>query len=208
MIKNLFFIFQIIWLIGCAPVEVRDGIKHFTVPNEVLDQLKNAKECCESPSKFPYQTLTQKQTINIQIDKSFPAYTFESGKSYFVTYRLPDSAAPYKITIKSYFNGYAFYPAALLLDQHFNSIRLITSPEFHYEPPGVWERGHIEGTVKISGNEEKYIVVLTTSKNMELELHSTESGYAYATSTGAVMVPGGRYANHFGPIGNLELIIE
>lgn len=191
---------------ACATTEQRGNVRHMTVPDEVQLGLKNATSCCQSFESFPYGNMEFGKSYDRKIDIGSPAFHFQSGKSFFIAYRLPTVAKPWTISVKSYFWGYAFYPAATLLDENFVPTRHIVNPQFHYVEPGFIERGHIGGTINFKGDEkDRYLIIHTRDIDMQEELHMSDSGYAYSTGTGPVIVPGGNYAHHFGPTGSLEI---
>lgn len=191
---------------GCATSEQRGNVRHMNVPQDVERGLQNAPICCQSFESFPYMNMEFGKSYDRKIDINSPSFQFKSGKSFFIAFRLPTVAKPWTISIKSYFWGYAFYPAATLLDEKFVPTRHISNPQFHYVEPGFIERGHIGGTINFNGNEtDRYLIIHTRDADMQGELHKSESGYAYSTGSGPVIVPGGDYAHHFGPTGSLEI---
>jgi len=189
--------------------ENRSGVTHFTVPLDVMQQLRVASPCCKSISQFPYKDLAVDTTIQVGIDSSAPVYDFKTGKSFFSAFKLPVSDQPFNVTIKSYFSGYAFYPKVLVLDDKYGVTREVSRPTIRYMSPGWIERGRVEGTIAFKSAEvtERYIVIHTTDELMNEVVHSSKSGYGYATAAGPVFVPGGTYANHFGPVGTLEITV-
>ena len=201
-----------LFLTGCGsfPVEqeYRNGVKHFIVPAQISEQLRTASSCCRSYSEIQYAELYPNQNLEIKIDPESPAYDFETGKSFFLAYKLPVTNLPYKMTIKSFFSGHAFYPSVLLLDGEYKVTRSVSKSEFKYTEPGLVERGRIEGSILFtpSKNNETYLIIHTTDELMNEVVFSSESGYGYATSTGPAFAPGGKYASHFGPVGMLKVI--
>lgn len=202
------------FLVGCTafPVkrELRNGVDHFIVPDEFNSALVTAKPCCRSYAEFNYKKIDFGTTIDLLIDTDAPAFLFDTGKSYFVAFRLPEVRQPYRLIVRSYFSGHAFWPSIIVLDEKFQVTRFVTYPTFRYLPSSWTLRGRIEGTIEFNtkNDSEKYIVILTTDKMRQHTTYESESGYAYSTGVGAVFVPGGRYARHYGPVGQLEVKTE
>jgi maltose operon periplasmic protein len=123
-----------------------------------------AEESVDSAyAAFSYQQLPIGKSIKTSIDTRSPGYQFPTGNSYFAGYRLPDSADPLLVTIKSYLSLQVFFPCALLLNEQFSPTRFITAPQVHYVEPGFIERGHVESTIQIdSARHERYLIVLTS----------------------------------------------
>jgi maltose operon protein len=192
-----------------APMEHRDGRNEFVVTPQARQALESAPPCCASPAQFSFEPLRLGEQLNVRIDAGRPAFEFQSGKSYFLAYRLPDSTTPIEIIIRSWFHGTAFFPAVLLLDNAFVEKRFITSPEIHYVAPGLIERGHVEADIRVDpGEGAAYLVVLTTEADMHRRTTSEEQSTVFYSGKTPVFVPGGGYANDYGPTGSLRIDVR
>lgn len=195
-------------LTSCADDVIVDGRHYHLAPPAGFEALNAAQSCCRSFSDFQYKTLSVDHNNLAKIDGLSPAYTFNSGKSFFVAYRIPRITHPFQISIKSYYSGASFYPSALILDDKFSVIRLIANPEFSYVPSSLMVDEHIGGTIKIENSSlERYLIIYTRPEDMKLETFTEKPGYLYANSTAAGVVPSRNEARDYGPFGNLEISI-
>jgi maltose operon periplasmic protein len=209
-VKRLFILIACALEAACvAPMENRNGRSEFVVTPEARLALESAPLCCASSAQFSFEPLRLGERLNVRIDAARPAFEFQSGKSYFLAYRLPDRTTPIEVTIRSWFHGTAFFPSVLLLDDAFVQQRFITSPEVHYVAPSFFERGHVEGNVRIDpGEAAAYLVVLTTEADMHRSTTSAVSSTVFFSGKTPVFVPGGGYANDYGPTGSLRIDVS
>lgn len=81
--------------------------------------------CCDDPAQFPYAELPASGRLDFVIGNAAPAFEFQSGLSHFAAFRLPNTDAPYRVRIKSHFDGPAppggsvFYPVLAMMDEAF-----------------------------------------------------------------------------------------
>ncbi|MGH8751025.1 MAG: hypothetical protein ACREUV_04900, partial [Burkholderiales bacterium] len=93
MMRNVLVkILTLLWLVSCATVNPLDGVRH---------QLDGAPACCTSYAQFKFEPLSLVGSESATLGNTSPAYNFDSGKSYFKAYRLPESRRPYSITVRS-----------------------------------------------------------------------------------------------------------
>ena len=132
---------------------------------EAKAQLSASKVCCKRFSEITYTDLKINSEIEVTLDKQSPSYVFDTGKSFFASFKLPKFNKNTVFTIKSYFARDVFYPTLTLLDNKYNITRVITKPEIkHIRPSGV-EDGRIEGVVVLTPeSKERYIIIHTTNE--------------------------------------------
>jgi maltose operon protein len=88
-----------------------------------LAAYQRASECCTDPAAFPFEPLPAAGSVRRRIDPTTPLFEFQSGRSHFAAYRLPDGDEPFRVRVKSFFEGpggpggHVFYPVAALLDE-------------------------------------------------------------------------------------------
>lgn len=147
---------------------------------KAADSLRSSRSCCTSMAQFKYDPLAAEGGIGFKLDASSDAFDFESGKSYFKAFRLPEKAPPYRIKISSYALGetinkaHIFYPQIALLDDHFAVVRQGVPAGLRLRKVGykeaVAETGglplKLEGAVLVDDPRAKYLVVYTTRKSM------------------------------------------
>jgi maltose operon protein len=109
-------------LTGCA---VTGGGTSAGVPASDTARLaayQRATPCCTDPAGFAFEPLPAVGTVTRLIGASTPLYEFQSGRSHFAAFRLPEGDEPYRVRVKSFFagpvgpGGYIFYPVVALLD--------------------------------------------------------------------------------------------
>lgn len=88
-----------------------------------LAAFQRARECCTDPAEFVFEPLPAAGTVQRRIDSAAPLFEFQSGRSHFAAFRLPDGDEPYRVRVKSSFagpsgpGGHVFYPVVALLDE-------------------------------------------------------------------------------------------
>ena len=198
---------------ACAGVEVTmpssglgmpQVVRH--VPDEMLEALARAKPCCASLSELPYRSFEHEGSITLDIGPNSPAFAFDSGKSFFAAFRLPDWPRPLVLHLRSAVPSLIqafdpvrpiFSPAVLVLDAQFRVHRVMQGPgEFQVvqTQSGSGQSGiQMEGDLYIgeSAQDAAYLIVLTTD---ELRARS------FATN-------GGRISG-FSPIGTVDLDVR
>jgi hypothetical protein len=165
---------------------------------EASETLRNSRSCCDSIAKFKYDQLAGDGAVSFKLDASSDAFDFESGKSYFKAFRLPEKTLPYRIKIASYALGetvkkaHVFYPQVALLDDRFAIVGQSAPGDFWLGKAGFKEAAaqtwglpvKLEGIIRVDKPNAKYILVFTTRKLMS-------STSAYVTrQVVPIIVPG------------------
>ncbi len=177
--------------------------------------------CCASLGELPYSPLPLNQTWLATLTGDSPAFEFESGKSYFAAYRLPESSDPVKITFRAELSERTFHPAILLLDADFKIAQLIEKNGFGYKPGFLGSRGALETSITILPIASiRYLVVLTTK---ELLADATMLGdgaeipIIIPTASGVILMPvrSGPFHQfiertyyYHGPMGKIQITTE
>lgn len=169
----------------------------FKVSPRMRGALAAARDCCAALKDLPYAPLPSSGDHETSIDSNSPAYTFGTGKSYFLAYRLPRTGAGTSIVVKSWLDRTVFFPRLLLLDESFSPIRRVGPPEVHYVPAGRVEPAHYEADCSIRpGDPARYLVILTTDLDLtsvlELSSNVTFNGSAEAGAQNLPPVAAGR----------------
>ena len=134
MARSIFLVFLLCLVIACAAPY-----------GTVVNRFKNAPVCCESFSKFNYEAIQIGKSKSFNINKDSPAFLFDTGKSYFKAFGLPQHSYPYRVVIKSYMLGdhidkaYILFPQILTLNKNFELIRLSSPQIFRLKKSGFFE---------------------------------------------------------------------
>ena len=148
-----------------------------TPRESVLESFAAEPSCCGAMSEFRFEPLNEGDTVRFDLAAGSPAFVFETGKSYFRAFALPD-ARGYTVRVQSYMMGdhidkaYLFFPQVMTLDDRFRVVRTMAPEDFELRKAGFAEIARetwglpwkLEGALRFeSGNAgERYLVVLTT----------------------------------------------
>lgn len=127
--------------------------------------------CCDDPADFAYADLPGSGGLEFVIGQSNPLFEFQSGPSYFAAFRLPDSEEPYRVRIKSFFEGPAppagsiFYPVLAMMDDAFIVTRVSNldnlSLDVALATPGGESGLSVTAPFDPTVMRERYLVVFT-----------------------------------------------
>jgi len=176
----------------------------------VLRQYNDAPACCASLAELTVEPLKLGDEKSFDLGGGSPAYRFETGKSYFRAFALPQGPYPYRVTVRSYFIGddlksaYLFYPQLITLDENRRMVRSTGAETFTVQPAGFFETMHetgglpykVEGGLTFSdgSRDERYLVVLTTDDLLRGQT-STAGEVPIFTPGYTVTVPEGNAVN-------------
>lgn len=147
---------------------------------DASESLRKAVSCCDSIAQFSYTPLVEDGGVSFRLDASSDAFNFQSGKSYFRAFRLPEKALPYRIRVTSSALGehirkaHIFFPHVALLDARFTTVWQSDAGDFTLSKAGTMEPAEeswglpvrLEGTVLINDPDAKYVLVFTTQALM------------------------------------------
>ena len=147
---------------------------------QLMKTYHEAPICCESMKDFAFESIGIGDSVSFDLDENSPAFLFQTGKSYFKAYAIPQSSYPYQVSIKSYMLGeqsesaYIFYPRIITLDEEFRverstdlqcfQILRVGFLEWLKQPGALWYK--IEGSIAFTeeNSSEKYLVIITTDE--------------------------------------------
>jgi len=148
-----------------------------TPRESVVESFAVAPNCCRGMSEFRFDRLNVGDTVRFDLGAGSPAFAFETGKSYFRAFALPD-ARGYSVRVQSFMMGdhidkaYLFFPHVVTLDDGYRVVRTMAPEAFELKKSGfseiareTWGLGwKLEGTLRFGAEnaDERYLVVLTT----------------------------------------------
>src|SRR5688572_2701369 len=100
--RNSTFLLAAIALSGCA---AGTPSSYPATTEARLAVFAQATPCCDDPSGFQYRALPPRGILEAEVGKASPVFDFHSGKSPFVAFELPKQSTPYRVRIKSEFEG-------------------------------------------------------------------------------------------------------
>jgi len=190
----------------------------------VLNRYYEATVCCREFKEFQYEKLYIPDSKSFMIDENSQAFIFDTGKSYFKAFELPEYTVPYTITIKSYMLGdhiksaYIFCPAVMFLDERLSIIRFIENDVFQYKKTAPFETSGLgamfeaEIPVTQEGAHERYMIILTTDKLLGEKIAKTVPVFVPFIFPGVVgVLPTGKQEMvyiPYSPIGRLNILIR
>jgi len=132
---------------------------------------QRASPCCEDPAGFDYASLPEAGTLEVVIGSVSPVFEFQSGRSHFAAFRIPEAERPYRVRVRSLFDNpttdgaSVFYPVLAMMDDTFIVTRMSNLDSLRLEQaltvPG-GEAGLVVTAPFDPGvAKEKYLVVFT-----------------------------------------------
>lgn len=173
-------------------------------------ELNAAEVCCMGYEQFNFVPLNVGDSQNLTINRSSPAFLFETGKSYFQAFRLPVANKPYAVIIQSHFietrtrseTSYVFSPAVVFLDAGYRvTRRLDKSLNAAVGTGDSLGTANLELQIRIDPRsaEERFMVIYTTATL--LDKPTILGVYKYAR--------GGTIEDHYpvpnAPVGELKV---
>lgn len=130
-----------------------------------------ATPCCDDPSGFQFAALPPRGILEADVGSASQVFDFHSGKSPFVAFELPKQTGPYRVRIKSEFQGKnggadgVFYPVVALLDDTFIVTHMTGLDNLRLEPslatPGGAAGLSVSIAIDPADHQGKYLVVFT-----------------------------------------------
>jgi hypothetical protein len=168
---------------GCAEVARLD------------DSLTAAPGCCRSFAEMTFRPLLPGEEARLAIDSNAPAFLFPEGKSYFAALKLPQREGGV-LSVKTFLSS-ARLPAATVLMPQFVFLDSAHQPrrvekEFNLKQDVDFFRGGYWSFEVPVSQDDAYVVVYADPSRFgsTTPRPNRSGGYAFATGTSLVMVPG------------------
>lgn len=202
----------VILLAGCAasPRPYPDD------PGARLAAYEEAIACCEDAGEFQFTQLPAAGALRATIGRDSPAFEFHSGLSHFAAFRLPEGDAPFRVRIKSLFDGEPpggslFYPVVAMLDESFIVTRISGVENLRLEPslatPGGEAGLALVAPFDPSLSRERYIVVFTPAVLLGAPPESRSEGDVLTMPTLEWLQRSERRVLDPSPYGRLEILV-
>lgn len=152
----------------------------------VKKKYQDAPVCCNSMSQFKFEALNVGNSKSFELNDGAEAFLFDSGKSYFKGFEIPQTGYPYYFLIESYMLGdtirdaYIFIPYVLTLDKQYHIVRSTIPSDMRLRKAGMIETTRETGGLALKlecflqftgkNKNEKYVVVLTTKSLLQEKL--------------------------------------
>lgn len=136
------------------------------------DPLATTSPCCDDPSRFGYEALPAEGSVAFTIDRRSPLFEFQSGRSFFRAFRLPDGGRPYVVELRSYLErpdsprtAQVFYPVVAVLTDDFLVARATDLDALRFDLPVLEQTTAPAYRLQLpfdpSKSRERYLVVFT-----------------------------------------------
>jgi maltose operon protein len=177
------------------------------------DALAAAPTCCSSIDQLPFQPLEAGFTGDVLIDTQAPAYSFETGKSFFRAFALPAGGPSFEIRLYSQAGSSVLAPNAMLLDSRMRPTRLLDADDFVYVPPTGLKGDSLDARLRIDRSQpehpgnERYLILYTSDAQMagQTVLQHPAKAYAKAAGNEPPSIPD-PVAKH-SPVGVIRLVM-
>ncbi len=207
-------------LILCAALFVQACAKPYS---GIMRQYREASPCCVSLAEIPVEPLQLGDKKSFDLADNSPVFRFETGKSYFRAFSLPQGPYPYKVTVRSFLVGgylksaYIFNPQLLTLDANYKVVRTTGPGTFSLEQVGILEalqkaeglRYLLEGglTFTEGSRDERYLVVLTTDELLQGRTSIPTGGDMLLPSYGGPVPAKGEVLVPHAPVGQVKVTL-
>lgn len=172
---------------------------------KVMKSYQEALPCCESMKDFKFETIVIGDSKSFDLGERSPAYLFDTGKSFFKAFALPQLSYPYHVSIRSYMLGqtrdswYIFFPQIVTLNQDFELVRSTDSRSFQSKRAGFIETAKetfammykLEGKISFAevNRNEKYLIILTTDELLRAQTFFTKWEFITVLLPGVGLTP-------------------
>jgi hypothetical protein len=164
------------------------------------------------------------ESLTFELGSNSPAFTFETGKSYFRAFALPETTQNLEVTVDSYLVGgdlkyaYLFAPRIITLDKNYNMIRTSNLESFTVERAGLVEAlQRAEGLEqKLSGNiifdennrSERFLILHTTDTLLKERTSVPVSGENSILTIGVANMAKEMFLIPHAPAGKITLTLK
>ncbi len=190
-------------LSGCAAqmeLKRKDNLRSSVIA------LDGAQVCCKSFEEMNFIPLRKSGRNKYRIDRTSSAFDFDSGKSFFIAFEVPQYKNPYVLNVESWVDGgsllpemHLLYPSLLFLNKSFKPIALIK--ELPYVFDVWWTTSGMEANL-VMGEESrtvKYLVVFMEQSKQGHIFTAHEGGgiMPLVTGSGIMYMPTGGVTHKF-----------
>jgi hypothetical protein len=192
--------------------------------SKVISQYQDAPICCTSMQEFEFEGIQIGDSRDFDLNENSPAYQFDTGKSYFKAFELPEWSSPYHLSIRSYMLGdhidsaYIFYPQILTLNDNYEVVRSTDPRVFQFKKAGFTETAKqtwglmykLEGRISFTeeNKPERYLIILTTDELLKAKTSTSTWRTVPIIFPGIVgVIPIGKYevSVPHSPVGRISI---
>lgn len=186
-------------LLGCAgePTSLRhvDAFNKAPQPLSISSSaakqaLAQAPSCCPSVRDFQFTPIPANFSGNVIIDRTAPAFEFDSGKSFFRAFALPQTSRSFEIRLYSQAGDTVLAPNAMLLNGNLQITRLLGKDDFTFVPAQGLKGDSMDARLRVdrlyldNAGNETYLVLYTSDEQMAGSTTIEHPAKAYARARG------------------------
>jgi maltose operon protein len=207
-------------LAGCSSEPLRRVDAFTTSPAPLQRSVEQARyalaatpNCCGAFDQLPFEPLEAGFAGDVLIDTQAPAYSFETGKSFFRAFTLPAGGPSFEIRLYSQAGSSVLAPNAMLLDSRMRPTRLLDADDFTYVPPTGLKGDSLDARIRIDRSQpehpgnERYLILYTSDAQMAGQTVLQHPAKAYAKALGneppSIPDPVARHS----PVGVIRLVM-
>ncbi|WP_415845289.1 MalM family protein [Stutzerimonas zhaodongensis] len=203
---------------GSEPLRRVDALAQTPAPLEMpigtaRQALAQAPICCDAIKNFPFQPVAANFSADVTLDASAPAYSFDSGKSFFRAFELPRESKSFEVRLYSQAGETVLAPSVMLLDSQLRMTRLLNADDFAYVPAEGLKGDSLDARLRVDrlyldnpGNE-RYLVLFTTDSDSAGQTVLQHPAKAYAKALGneppSIPDPIARHS----PVGVIKMVL-
>jgi hypothetical protein len=176
-----------------------------------------AEPCCTDPAKFGFVDLPAAGSVDVTIGPGSQLFDFQRGRSFLAAFRLPERSGPYRVRVKSLFEGpvgpegYVFYPSVALMDEWFIVSRVSGFENLRLDPGLAAPDGSAGLVVTIpldsAQARERYLVVFTPAALLGATPEDRREGDVLTAAAEAFMAQRGQAMVEPSPFGRLRVTV-
>ncbi len=184
-------------LTGCGSEPLRRVDALTTSPKPLERPIEQARSalaatptCCSGIDQMPFEPLEPSFAGDVLIDTQAPAYSFETGKSFFRAFSLPAGGPSFEIRLYSQAGSSVLAPNAMLLDSRMRPTRVLDGDDFTYVPPTGLKGDSLDARIRIDRSQpehpgnERYLILYTSDAQMAGQTVLQHPAKAYAKAAG------------------------
>jgi hypothetical protein len=161
--------------LACAALACAALLAGGTAGASDLALVEATAPCCEDPSRFAFQPLPDRGSVDFAIDRASPLFEFQSGKSFFRAFRLPTTGSPYTLELRSFLEdpdsprtARVFFPVMAILTDDFLVSRATDLDALRFDLPMLERTAapayRVQLPVDPANTRERYLVVFTPAQ--------------------------------------------
>jgi maltose operon protein len=199
-------------LAGCASTT---GLPHSDTAR--LAAYERAVPCCTDPALLGFVDLPATGVVDVTIGPGSQLFDFQSGRSFLAAFRLPERSGPYRVRVKSFFegpagpDGFVFYPSVALMDEWFIVSRVSGLDNLRLDPGLAAPDGEAGLVVTIpldsAQARERYLVVFTPAALLGGAPEERREGDVLTAAATAFMAQRGQAMVEPSPFGRLRVTV-